>query len=183
MVKIGCNNKILEELEEIEGLLENPKTGLAEIKREVRDIEEQLKEMGAVKGALTTGPLSVREKGEHAVTVLVQNVGRCPVDVKVRLFDLECCPAKEVDSAELECIKHCCAKTATLHTEEGAFEVVCCPEPENATLRAFVTVHEDCSPCSEAEFVVLAAEMLPLVCPFCKKEKCRCHKDPCRECD
>lgn len=79
MVKIGCNNKILEELEEIEGLLENPKTGLAEIKREIRDIEEKLDEMGAVKGALTTGPLSVKEEGKHAVTVLVQNVGRSQI--------------------------------------------------------------------------------------------------------
>ena len=183
MVKIGCNNKILEELEEIEDLLEDPKTGLAEIKREIRDIEEKLDEESEVKGALTTGPLFIAEEGEHAVTVVVENIGRNPVDVKVRLFSLEFCPAKEVDSEELECIKRCCAKTATLRTEEGAFEVVCCPEPENATLRVFVAVHEDCSPSSEVEFVIPAAEMLPLTCPFCKKEKCRCRKEPCRECE
>jgi len=177
VVKIGCNNRVLEELEEIEGLLEDPKTGLAEIKREIREIEAILGETSKVKGALTTGPLFIPEEGQHAVTVVVENLGRCPIDVKVKLLKLECCPPTEVDCEELECIKRCCAETAVLCAEEGAFEVVCCPEPPNASIRAFVAVHEDASPCSEAEFVVTAADMLPLTCPFCKKEKCRCR--PC----
>lgn len=188
MVKIGCNNKVLEELEEIEGLLEDPKTGLAEIKREVRDIEEKLDSLAAVKGPLSTGPFFIRSGENNAVNVVVQNVGKCPTDVKVRLFDLGCCPPKEVDSACLDCIKRCCTETAVLTASAGVFEVVCCPKDEKAPLRAFVSVHSGNSPNSNIEYVIKAEEMLPLVCPFCKKDKCHCHKDPChkdpcRECE
>ncbi len=37
-----------------------------------------------------------------------------------------------------------------------------------ASIRAFVSVHAGAAPTSAIEYVIKAAEMLPLVCPFCE---------------
>ena len=170
--------KVLEELEEIEGLLEDPRYGLAEIKREIRDIEEALSDLLTDKGPLSTGPFYVRAGEANAINVLVQNVGKCPIDVKVRLFDLEACPPEEIDCESLECIERCTAEAAVLTAPEGIFEVVVCPKSDKASVRAFVSVHSGDAPNSSIEYTIKAEEMLPVVCPFCKK-KCGCRRDPC----
>ena len=181
-MRIGCRDKVLDALDDIEDLLEDRKFGLAEIKREIRDIEDALKDRVKDKGPLSTGPFVV--EGDHkdrAVTVAVQNLDKCPIDVEVKIFDLECCPPKEVDCKLLKDIGRCCAEAAVFCVCEGIFEVVCCPDPEKSEIRAFVSVHSDDCHDSDVEFVIKAEEMLPLVCPFCKKDKCR--RDPCRRCD
>lgn len=188
MIKIGCCDKILDELDDIEDLLEDKKFGLAEIKREVRDIEDKLDKAPTQKGALSTGPFFVRTGQNNAINVKVQNVGTKCVDVVVRLFDIGACPPEEIDSECLKDIGRCCAEDAVLTAPAGNFEVAICPDSPNATLRAFVSVHTGNSANSAFEYVIKAAEMLPLVCPFCKRDKCPCHKDPChrdpcRECD
>ncbi len=177
MIKVGNAGRILCELEEIAGLLEDPKSGLAEIKSEVRNIEERVATLSTGKGPLTTGPLYIPSQGTSAISVVVQNLDRCPANVEVRVLSLECCPPVQVCSADLRCIGRCCSESVTLTATEGLYEVVCCPDPEKASIRAFVSVHEGSSPSSPVAYAVTAAEMLPLECPFCKKEKCR----PCRD--
>ncbi|MGE5580727.1 MAG: hypothetical protein ACM3WU_11915 [Bacillota bacterium] len=190
MLKIGCRNSVLEALEDILDLLENRKFGLAEIKDEIKDIEDALKDRKD-KGPISSGPFLLLHDN-NAATVAVQNLDKCPIDVEVKLFDIQCCPPKEIDSKCLKCIGRCCAEAAVLCApEDGIFEVVCCPDPEKSAIRAFASVHSGggCSP--DTDLVIPAADFLPLVCPFCKKDKCRrdhchrdpCRKDPCRRCD
>jgi hypothetical protein len=165
-------------------LLEDPRFGLREIKDEVKDIERALGALTPVKGPLSTGPFFIPCGQKVAVTANVQNVGRGCIDVEVKLFDIECCPPKEVDCKLLRDIGRCCAEDAVLCASEGIFEVVFCPKPDHAAIRAFVAVHEGHSSDSEAEYVIMAADMLPVVCPFCKKDRDRCRRDRCEDdCD
>jgi len=178
VIKIGCRNAVLEALEDIKDLLESPKFGLAEIKDEVRDIEDALK----MKGPITSGPFLLLQDN-NAVTVCVQNLDRCPINVEVKLFDIQCCPPKEIDSKCLKCIGRCCAEAAVLCApREGIFEVVCCPDPEKSALRASASVQNRAvNGPSNSGLVIPANDFLPLTCPFCKKDRCR--KDSCRRCE
>jgi len=178
VLKIGCRNSVLEALEDIQDLLESPKFGLAEIKDEVRGIEEALKSLAKNKGSITSGPLLLPQ-GNNAVTVCVQNLDRYPIDVEVKLFDIQCCPPREIDCKRLRCVGRCCAEAAVLCApEDGIFEVVCCPDPQKSSIRAFANVHSGAVNGLTAGLVVPAIDFLPLTCPFCKKD--RCCKDPCR---
>ncbi|HHY45488.1 MAG TPA: hypothetical protein GX512_07255 [Firmicutes bacterium] len=182
MLKIGCACKVLETVENILDLLKNPRFGLKEIKDEVKDIEEAVGNLVPVKGPLSTGPFSVTIPSK--IKVSVQNVGsKGCVDAVVRLFDIECCPPKQIDCKVLRNIGRCCAEDTWLAAPEGArvLEVVICPKPDKASIRGFVTVQPMAVNASNPDALLnfRACDLLPVVCPFCKKEKDRC--DACEE--
>ena len=188
MLKIGCACKVLEKVKNIEDLLKSPRFGLREIKEEVKDIEDALDNLLPGKGPLSTGPFNIMD-GPVAIKVSVQNVGKGCIDAVVRLFDIECCPPRQVDCKVLRNIGRSCAEDTVLCANEGIFEVVICPKPDKAPIRGFVTVKRvvQANPGPNAanlhaELVFRAADLLPVVCPFCKKKK-RDHDccDPCRE--
>lgn len=147
-------------------LLTNKKFGLKEIKCEIKDIERKLD--GTVGGSLSTGPFFVRSGQNNAINVKVQNVGEDPIDAVVRLFDMFQCPPVLVDEETLSDIGGgCCAQNAVLTANAGDFEVVICPDPADATIRAFVSVHSGNAPTAAIDYVIKASEMLPVVCDFC----------------
>ncbi|HHX29518.1 MAG: hypothetical protein ACOX5Q_08925 [Bacillota bacterium] len=181
MLKIGCACKVLEKIENIQDLLKSPRFGLREIKEEIKDIEDALDNLLPGKGPLSTGPINIHNGPDRAIKVSVQNVGKGCIDAVVRLFDIECCPPRQVDCKVLRNIGRCCAEDTVLCAHEGIFEVVICPKPDKAPIRAFATVHCGGSSNSDIDLVFRATDFLPVVCPFCKKKKDRDSCDPCRD--
>lgn len=174
MLKISPACKVLEKVDSILDLLKSPRFGLKEIKDEVRDIEEAVSNLTPVKGPLTTGPLALT--GPASIQVSVQNTGRGCVDAVVRVFDVGCCPPKQVDRAVLRNIGRCCAEQAVVTAPSGIFEVAVCPKPDRAAIRAFVTVQPLVNgTVTDSPLRYRTCDLLPLVCPFCKKEKDRCE--------
>ena len=109
-----------------------------------------------------------RQGQNNAINVKVQNVGEDPIDAVVRLFDIAQCPPVLVDEETLSDIGGgCCAQNAVLTANAGDFEVVICPDPADATIRAFVSVHSGNAPTAAIDYVIKASEMLPVVCDFC----------------
>jgi hypothetical protein len=158
-------------LRKILWLLCNKKFGLKEIKREIRDIEKKL-DGKPTAGPLTTGPFFVRAGMNNALNVKVQNTGAAPIDVVVRLFSLDTCPPSEIDSETLLQIPGgCCARDAVVTAPAGNFEVVICPSPATATIRAFVSLHSGAATTSAFEYVFRASEMLPVVCELCEVDE------------
>lgn len=149
-------------------LLANKRFGLKEIKREIKEIEEKLDRTVPVAGALSTGPFLVRAGENNAINVKVQNIGQTPIDATVLLVNVGNCPPQVVDSETLSAIGGgCCTENAVLTASAGDFEVIICPNPINAPIRAFVSVHSGNSVTSAFEYVIRASEMIAPACDFC----------------
>jgi hypothetical protein len=123
---------------------------------------------GGITGPISTGPFFIRTGENNAINVKVQNTGTDPVDVAVRLYDLDECPPEIIDDDFFTLQGGCCVDDAVLTAPAGNFEVVICPEPLTASLRAFVSVHSGNSTNSAFEYVIKAAEMLPVACSLCQ---------------
>lgn len=163
------NDDLLCKLNMILALLTNRHFGLCEIKKEVKEIEENMGNGNdcIVGGGITTGPFFIRSGQNNAINVKVQNLEDSPIDVEVKLLSLECCPAVVIDNASLEDLESCCTEDAVLTAGAGNWEVTVCPTPATAAVRAFVSVHSGNAVTSAIECVFRAAEMLPDVCSFC----------------
>ena len=163
------NEDLLRKLNMILALLTNRCFGLCEIKKEVKEIEENTENGngGIVSGPITTGPFFIRTGQNNAVNVLVQNLEDSLIDVEVKLVGIGACPVLALDNASLEDIDSCCTEDATLTAAAGNWEVVVCPTPEPARVRAFVSVHGGNAATSAIEYVFRASEMLPATCAFC----------------
>lgn len=151
-------------------LLTNSEFGLQEIKREIREIEEELdnNDSGNEGGPISTGPFLVRTGVNNAINVKVQNVGDEPIDAVIRLFDVGQCPPEEIDSVTLTDIGGgCCVQDGVVTAPAGDMEVVICPDPIDASIRAFVSVHSGATVTGAIEYVFRAAEMLSPACEFC----------------
>lgn len=164
MVKDSYARRVLGRVEALEELLDNHGDGLEELKDEVRGIEKALC-VPANRGALSTGPFFVRAGAANAVNVKIQNVSRLPVDVVARVFDIGVCPPVEVDSETVISIGRCCTQDVVFTVPAGDFEVVISPRSAGAQIRAFVSVHSGAATTSAFEYVIKAAEMLPVACP------------------
>lgn len=165
--------RVLAKLNAILCLLRHRRYGLREIKREVKEIEENMNGNGngdGIVGSQTTGPIFIRTGQNNAINVKVQNVGEQPVTVHVRLVDHNACPPAPVQTATIADIASCCAQDAVLTADAGNFEVVVCTSSPDARIRVFVSVHSGNSTNSAFEYVIRSSEMLPLVCPFCEIE-------------
>lgn len=170
----NCTWKLLKQ---IVCLLTNRKFGLRQIKCEIKEIERKLDELvcngnggGKVGGPLSTGPIFVRAGQNNAINVKVQNIGEEPIDAVVKLFNIAACPPSPalIDEETLLNIGGgCCAQDTVLTAPAGNLEVVICPDPADAAIRAFVSVHSGNAPTSEFEYVIRASEMLPATCDFC----------------
>ena len=157
-------------LRKILWLLCNKKFGLREIKREIREIEKKL-DGDPPSGPLSTGPFFVRTGVNNAINVKVQNTGDEPIDAVVRLFNLDTCPPTLIGSETLLAIPGgCCARDAVVTAPAGNMEVVICPDPEDATIRAFVSVHAGAAVTSAFEYVFRASEMIAPACELCEVE-------------
>lgn len=161
------NDDLLRKLNMILALLTNRHYGLCEIKREVREIEENMGNGGIAGGRITTGPFLVRTGENNAISVKVQNLEDSPIDVEIKLLTLESCPAAVLDNASLEDICPCCTEDAVLTAGAGNWEVTVCPTPETAAVRAFVSVHSGNAVTSAIEYVFKASDMLSDACSFC----------------
>ena len=162
---------MLTKLQAILCLLKHRRYGLKEIKREIKEIEENMNGNGdgdGIVGSQSTGPIFIRTGQNNAINVKVQNVGEEPVAVHVRLVDIGACPPAVIETQTLGDIGSCCSKDAVLTAPAGDFEVVICTVTPDARIRAFVSVHSGNSANSAFEYVIKASEMLPLVCPFCE---------------
>ena len=173
--QVGCGGDtdiiwllVLRQLRAIQCLLKHRKFGLKEIKREIKDIEDNMNGNGELIGPQTTGPIFIRAGQNNAINVKVQNVGEDPISAEIRLFNIGVCPPVQADSETLTDIGPCCAQDAVVTANAGDFEVVVCPTPADATIRVFVSVHSGNAATSAFEYVIKASEMLPLVCPFCE---------------
>lgn len=163
---------VLAKLKLILRLLKHPKFGLKEIKREIKEIEQNMcpTPPGPVTGPLSTGPFFVRTGENNAINVKVQNIGTEPIDATVTLWNIGVCPIQPVDSEVLLAIGDgCCAQDVVLTAPAGNFEVVICPDPADATIRAFVSVHSGNSANSAFEYVIKASEMLTPGCELCQQ--------------
>lgn len=119
-------------------------------------------------GPLSTGPFFIRAGQNNAINVKVQNASENPITVDVKLFDIEDCPVTTpIQTKTLTIPGGCCARDAILTAPAGNFEVVICPTPNNAPIRAFVSVHSGAAVTSAFEYVIKAAEMLAPACKFC----------------
>ncbi len=173
-----CQLRTWKLLKRIWCILTNKKFGLKEIKCEIMEIERKLDQLvcngnnngdGAVGGPISTGPFFVRTGQNNAINVKVQNIGDEPIDVIVRLFDIGKCPPVLTDEETLTAIGGgCCAQDAVLTAPAGNMEVAVCPNPANAAIRAFVSLHSGNAPTSEFEYVFRASEMLPVACGLCE---------------
>lgn len=168
----GCpkpdNAEVLRKLTMILSLLTNRRFGLCEIKREVKEIENNMGNgNGDQGGGITTGPFFIRTGQNNAINVIVQNLEEAEIDVEVKLVDLGACPVFVEDNASLENIDSCCTDSAVLTAAAGEWEVLVCPTPATAKVRAFVSVHSGNAVTSAIEYVFRAAEMLPEACDFC----------------
>lgn len=170
----GCprpdNTEVSRKLSLILSLLTDRRFGLCEIKREVKEIEKNMGNGngdGDLSGPITTGPFFIRTGQNNAINVLVQNLGEAAIDVEVKLVAIGACPVFVEDNASLENIGSCCTRNAVLTASAGNWEVVVCPTPGTARVRAFVSVHSGNAVTSAFEYVFRAAEMLPAACSFC----------------
>ncbi len=164
---------ILSKLKFIICLLTNRWFGLKEIKKEIKDIECKLDNMvpPTQGGAITTGPFLVRAGENNLINVKVQNTGEETIRVDVFLYDVEECPPEVVGGgtlAELE--GGCCVQEVSVVASAGNFEVVVCPDPAGAPIRAFVSVHSGNAVTSAIEYVFRVSEMLPAACGLCEVE-------------
>lgn len=163
--------RVLTKLQAILCLLKHRRYGLKEIKREIKEIEENMNGNGdgdGIVGSQSTGPIFIRTGQNNAINVKVQNVGGESITVHVRLVDIGVCPPAVIETQTLGDIGLCCSKDAVLTAPAGDFEVVICTATPDARIRAFVSVHSGNSANSAFEYVIKASEMLPLVCPFCE---------------
>lgn len=167
---------ILKKISLILALLLNRFFGLREIKKEIKDIEKKLDDIvpptpPAQGGALTTGPFLVRTGENNFINVKVQNTGEETIRVDVFLYDLEECPPEVVAGGTLtELEGGCCVQEVGVVASAGNFELVICPDPEDAPIRAFVSVHSGNSVTSAIEYVFRAAELLPVACELCEAD-------------
>lgn len=162
------NREIQHKLNLILGLLTNPCFGLCEIKREVREIEDNMGNGdNVISGPITTGPFFVRAGQNNAINVLVQNLEEGNIDVEVKLINLEACPPFAQGNVSIEDFESCCTEQVGFTVPAGNWEVVVCPTPETARVRAFVSVHGGNAVTSAFEYVIRASEMLPAACSFC----------------
>lgn len=164
------NQDLFRKLNMILALLTDRRFGLCEIKREVKEIEENMGngDNAIVGGGITTGPFLVRAGENNAVNVKVQNLEDVSIDVEVKAITLDSCPPVVIHNASLEGIEPCCTQDALLTVGAGNWEVLVCPTPQTAAVRAFVSVHSGNSVTSAIEYVFRASDMLPDICRFCE---------------
>ena len=119
-------------------------------------------------GPVSTGPFFVRAGQNNAINVKVQNTSSTPIDADVKLIGLDCPVTNPIQTRTLTGIAGgCCARDAVLTASAGNFEVVVCPDPANAPIRVFVSVHSGNATTSAFEYVFRAAEMLAPACSRC----------------
>lgn len=119
-------------------------------------------------GPVSTGPFLVRTGQNNAINVKVQNTSSAPIGAAVKLIGLDCPVMNPLDTITLADIPgRCCVKDAVLRANAGNFEVVVCPDPADAPIRVFVSVHSGGATTSAIEYVIRAEEMLAPACSFC----------------
>jgi hypothetical protein len=119
-------------------------------------------------GPVSTGPFFVRTGQNNAINVKVQNTSGAPIGAAVKLIGLDCPVTNPLDTITLADIPGgCCVKDAVLRAGAGNFEVVVCPDPANAPIRVFVSVHSGGAATSAIEYVIRAEEMLAPACSLC----------------
>ncbi|MGI6131139.1 MAG: hypothetical protein ACOYES_04640 [Bacillota bacterium] len=117
---------------------------------------------------MSTGPFFVRVGQNNAINVKVQNTAGAPIDADVKLIGLDCPVTNPLQTVALTNIPGgCCARDAVLTADAGNFEVVVCPDPANAPVRVFVSVHSGNATTSAIEYVICAEEMLAPACSLC----------------
>jgi len=117
---------------------------------------------------VSTGPFFVRAGQNNAINVKVQNTSGAPIDADVKLIGLDCPVTSPLQTVTLTDIPGgCCVEDAVLTADAGNFEVVVCPDPANAPIRVFVSVHSGNATTSAFEYVFRASEMLAPACSLC----------------
>ena len=118
--------------------------------------------------AVSTGPFFVRAGQKNAINVKVQNTSSTSINADVRLLGLDCPVTNPLQTKTLTGIPGgCCARDAVLTADAGNFEVVVCPDPADAPIRVFVSVHSGNAATSAIEYVIRAEEMLAPACGLC----------------
>ncbi|MGI6132774.1 MAG: hypothetical protein ACOYES_13045 [Bacillota bacterium] len=119
-------------------------------------------------GPVSTGPFFVRAGQKNAINVKVQNTSSTSINADVRLLGLDCPVTNPLQTKTLTGIPGgCCARDAVLTADAGNFEVVVCPDPADAPIRVFVSVHSGNAATSAIEYVIRAEEMLAPACGLC----------------
>ena len=114
-------------------------------------------------GPVSTGPFFVRTGQNNAINVKVQNTSNTPIDARVILIGLECPANNPLQAVTLTNIPGgCCADDAVVTAGAGNFEVVVCPDPADAPIRVFVSVHSGNAPTSNIEYVIRGRRCSPL---------------------